>query len=90
MALASNSMDDIDDKEVEEAEGRGESLGETAAEDSESVTVVDVAVRLRAGPRLAAPEATADAMMNGRFFSLGELCAFAVRQLGSPQVPIDD
>jgi hypothetical protein len=53
----------MDDKEVDEADGRGESEGETAAEHSESVTVLEVTVRRR-GPRLAAPEATADAMVD--------------------------
>jgi len=38
----------MDESDVEEAEWRGESEGETAA-DSESVTVVEVTVRLSAG-----------------------------------------
>ena len=49
-------LDDLEweareEREVDEAEGRGESAGETAAEDSESVTVVTVLRRagLRAG-----------------------------------------
>jgi hypothetical protein len=43
------STSERDESEVEEAECRGESEGETAAEDSESVTVFEVTVRLRAG-----------------------------------------
>lgn len=44
------STDESEEREVEEAEGRGESEGETAAEDSESFTaVVDGAVRLKMG-----------------------------------------
>jgi hypothetical protein len=42
------STSERDESEVEEAEWRGESEGETAA-DSVSVTVVEVTVRLRAG-----------------------------------------
>lgn len=59
------SADEREDREVDEAEARGESEGETAADDSESVTaVVDVAVRLKAGLLgLEAPEdAVADAI----------------------------
>lgn len=43
------STSEREESEVEEAECRGESAGETAAEDSESVTVLEVTVRLRAG-----------------------------------------
>jgi hypothetical protein len=43
------STSDREESEVEEAEGRGESEGETAADDSESVAVVEVTVRRRAG-----------------------------------------
>jgi hypothetical protein len=45
----STSRDDRDERDVEEAEGRGESAGVTAAEDSESVAVAAVAVRRRTG-----------------------------------------
>ena len=44
------STEEREDSEVEEADGRGESEGETAAEDSESVAaVVEVTVLLRTG-----------------------------------------
>lgn len=43
------STEERDESDVDEAEGRGESAGETTVEVSESVAVVEVAVRLRAG-----------------------------------------
>lgn len=46
----------MEESEVEEAEARGESAGETAAEDSLSVAVVEVTVRRRAGLCLGAAE----------------------------------
>jgi hypothetical protein len=52
----------MDESEVEEAECRGESDGETAA-DSESVTVVEVTVRLRAGFCLGRAEVETDAIV---------------------------
>jgi hypothetical protein len=53
----------MDESDVEEAEWRGESEGETAA-DSESVTVVEVTVRLSAGFCLGRAEV--DAMVKKR------------------------
>jgi hypothetical protein len=43
------STDEREDRDVDEAEWRGESEGETAADDSESVAVAEVTVRLRTG-----------------------------------------
>lgn len=60
------SIEEREESEVEEAEGRGESEGETAAEDSESVmAVVEVAARLKTGLLcLEAPEeAVGDAIV---------------------------
>lgn len=45
------SLEESEDREVDEAEGRGESKGETAAEASESLAVVEVRVRRRAAFR---------------------------------------
>lgn len=56
------STSDMDESDVEEAECRGESEGETAA-DSESVTVVEVTVRLSAGFCLGRAEVETDAIV---------------------------
>jgi hypothetical protein len=45
-------MDDMEESEVDEADGRGESIGDTLAvegDDASESTVVDVVVRLRTG-----------------------------------------
>lgn len=55
----------MDESDVEEAEWRGESEGETAA-DSESVTVVEVTVRLSAGFCLGRAEVETDAIVKKR------------------------
>jgi len=59
------STDEREDREVDEAEWRGESEGETAADDSESVAVTEVTVLLRTGLLgLSDPDETvADAMV---------------------------
>jgi hypothetical protein len=43
------STEESDESDVDEAEGRGESAGETTVDVSESLAVVEVTVRLRAG-----------------------------------------
>jgi len=66
------STEDMEERDVEEADWRGESEGLTAADDSESFTVVDVTVRRSTGLLgFAAPvEVEADAMMGLTISSL--------------------
>lgn len=47
--LSFTSREESDERDVDEAEGLGESAGLTAAEDSESFASVEVAVRRRTG-----------------------------------------